>query len=414
MRDEFPIFIAHPELIYLDTAATAHKPRCVIDALSQFYREEYATVHRAIYRSSALATEKYNQTRESAKNFLNAVYAEEIVFTRGTTDAINLVAASWGKTFLGPGDEILISEMEHHSNMVPWQMIAAATGASLRFIPMNAQGVLQWEGQITPKTRLVAIAHVSNVTGTVNPIAQIAVAAHKMGALILVDGAQAAPHMPVDVQLLNCDFYTFSGHKCYGPTGVGILYGKKSILEKMPPIQGGGDMIERVDLDKSTYQLPPLRFEAGTPLIAEVVALKTAFDFIEEIGRDQIAVYENELLLRATSGLKEIPGIQILGTAPEKGPILTFHIEGIHPLDLASLLDFKNIAIRSGHLCAQPTLRAFGKTVAARASFGIYNTPEEVDLFVCAVGQVVNQLQQQSLVFSQSPSAQPNNLVPFP
>lgn len=382
MRNKFPIFSAHPELIYLDSAATAHKPQRVIDALARFYAEDYATVHRAIYRASLKATEQYNETRATAARFLNAQCPEEIVFTRGTTDAINLIAHSYGATFLKSGDEILISEMEHHSNIVPWQMIAKQTGAIVRWIPMDEQGVLQWEGMITPKTKIVSLAQISNVTGTINPVAAIGRAAHAMGAKMVVDGAQAAPHLKIDVQAMDCDFYAFSGHKCYGPTGVGVLYGKKELLEVMPPIQGGGDMIERVDLAGTTYQMPPLRFEAGTPLIAEVIALKTALEFIEE---NRMA---DPLLSYATARLEAIPGLKIIGTAPQKGPIITFHIEGIHPLDLATLLDLKNIAIRSGHLCAQPLLRKFGLTAAARVSFGIYNTEEEIDLFADALTEI--------------------------
>jgi cysteine desulfurase/selenocysteine lyase len=375
MRDEFPIFEAHPELIYLDSAATAHKPRCVIEALTRFYSKEYATVHRAAYRASLKATELYNESRETAARFLNAEF-EEIVFTRGTTDAINLVAQSYQ---LNPGDEILITEMEHHSNLVPWQMLAKSIGASLRVIPIDDQANLLWQDKITPKTKIVAVAHISNVTGTINPIAEIARAAHKVGAILVVDGAQAAPHLPLDVKALDCDFYAFSGHKCYGPTGVGVLYGKKELLDKMPPIEGGGDMIEQVTLEETTYQKPPLRFEAGTPIIGSVIALKTALEFTKEHqGHPSLLPYATERLL-------EIPNLKIIGTAPQKGPILTFHIEGIHPLDIATMLDLKNIAIRSGHLCAQPLLKRFGLKNAARASFGIYNTVEEVDQFVEAL-----------------------------
>jgi len=386
MRDEFPIFSEHPELIYLDSAATAHKPHCVIDALTRFYAEEYATVHRAVYRSALKASVKYNETRVVAARFLNASEPEEIVFTRGTTDAINLVAFSYGKTFLKQGDEILISEMEHHSNIVPWQMVAKQTGAVLKWIPMNAQGILEWENCIGPKTKFISLAHVSNVTGTINPIAEIGKAACKVGAKFLVDGAQAAPHMKIDVQALGCDFYAFSGHKCYGPTGVGVLYGKKELLGVMPPVQGGGDMIEQVYLEQTTFQKPPLRFEAGTPIIGSVVALKTALEFLEA------NLQPEGLLEHATSRLLEIENLKIIGTAPLKGPIITFQIEGIHPLDLATLLDLKNIAIRSGHLCAQPLLRKFGLTTAARASFGIYNTLEDVDRFVDAVATVAKTL----------------------
>ena len=364
----------------------------MIDALAHFYAAEYATVHRAIYRPSLKATEKYHASRETARAFLNAARAEEIVFTRGTTDALNLVAKSFGKAILQPGDEILISEMEHHSNIVPWQMLAQETGALLRWIPMDLRGVLQWQGAITPRTKIVSLAHVSNVTGTVNPLAEIAQAAKAQGAFLVVDGAQAAPHMPVDVQALGADFYAFSSHKCYGPTGVGVLYGRQELLERMPPLQGGGDMIEEVRLEKTTYQRPPLRFEAGTPIIGSAIAFKTALDFIEEMGRENIASHVDALLRRATGHLAQIPGLKILGTAPHKGPLLTFHVEGVHPLDIATLLDLKNIAIRSGHLCAQPVLRRFGIEAAARASFAIYNTLEEVDRFAEELNKIVANL----------------------
>jgi cysteine desulfurase/selenocysteine lyase len=391
-RSLFPIFMHQPKLIYLDSAATAHKPQSVIDALTRFYSAEYATVHRAIYRPSLEATERYNDTREAVRQFLNAADSSEIIFTRGTTDSLNLVAASYGRTFLKKGDEILISTVEHHSNVVPWQMLAKQTGAVLKFIPIDALGQLLWENCIGPKTKIVALAHVSNVTGTINPIAAIALRSHAVGAIVVVDGAQGAPHMEVDVRKLGCDFYAFSGHKCYGPTGIGILYGKKELLEKMPPIQGGGDMIARVDLEESSYAPPPLRFEAGTPVIGGAIALKAALDFIKSIGLKQISAHENALLKRATEQLLAIPNLRILGTAPNKGPILTFHIEGVHPLDLATLLDLDNIAIRSGHLCAQPAMRAFGLEAAARASFGIYNTAEEVDLFAAAIRKAVGKL----------------------
>ncbi len=381
LREEFPIFSHQPELIFLDNAATSHKPRSVIEALSHFYAAEYATVHRTVYRSSLGASEKYRAAREAACRFLHAKQAEEIVFTRGTTDALNLVAASFAPTILRPGDEILVSHMEHHSNLVPWQMAAQKTGATLRFIPIDERGVLLWEGQIGAKTKIVALAHISNVTGTKNPIHAIARAAHKAGAVFVVDGAQAPSHIPVDVQEIDCDFYAFSGHKCYGRTGIGILYGKKEWLEAMPPLQGGGDMIARVDFASSTYAAPPLRFEAGTPLIGAAIVLKTALDFITDVGFEAIQAHEEFLLSYAMEKMKRVEGLKILGQAPEKGPILTFTLEGIHPLDLATFLDVKNIAIRSGHLCAQPLLRFFGVDAAARASFALYNTQEEIDLF---------------------------------
>ncbi len=385
MRREFPIFKKHPGFIYLDSAATAQKPKCVIDALVKFYSQDYATVHRALYSHSIRASEQYHLTRVEAAHFLNAD-PDEIVFTRGTTDAINLVAQSYGRTFLEPGDEILISEMEHHSNFVPWQMLAKEKSLSLRLIPMDERGVLQWEGQITPKTKIVSLAHVSNVTGTINPIREIAAAAHAVGAKMVVDGAQAAPHMRIDVRSLGADFYAFSGHKCYGPTGVGILFGKRELLFSMPPVQGGGDMIAWVEEEGSAYQSPPMRFEAGTPIIGSVIALRSALQFVQ---KSAYHLGPHPLLEYATQELKAIAGLRIIGTAPEKGPIITFHIDGIHPLDLATFLDLKNIAIRSGHLCAQPLLKKFELDAAARVSFGIYNTLEEIDSLVEAVKEVV-------------------------
>jgi cysteine desulfurase/selenocysteine lyase len=365
MRNQFPIFEKHPELVYFDSAATAQKPKCVIDALASFYAEEYGTVHRAIYKGSLLATEKYNATREAARKFLNAEHLEEIVFTRGTTDALNLIALSWGRTHLKKGDEICVSEKEHHSNFVPWQMLAEEKGLTL--VP-----------EITPQTRLVAVAHMTNVTGEIRPIAAIVQEAKKVGAIVVVDGAQAAPHLKIDVQALGCDFYAFSSHKCYGPTGVGILYGKKELLESMPPVIGGGDMIHQVSVDKTTFAAPPLRFEAGTPIIGSVIALRSALDFLALADKTD----ENKLRILLEEQLQEIEGLRILGESSDKGPLTTFTIEGVHPLDVATLLDLKNIAIRSGHLCAQPCLRSFGLEAALRVSFGLYNTVEEVHYFL--------------------------------
>lgn len=382
MRDKFPIFQRHPNWIYLDSAATAHKPKCVIDALVQFYAEDYATVHRAIYQNARKASEDYHATRVCAAEFLHAD-PEEIVFTKGTTDAINLVAQNYAH-FLKSGDEILVSEMEHHANLVPWQMAAKRSGAQLKWIPMNGEGVLEWEGTITPRTKVVAVGHISNVTGTINPIADIVEAAHRVGAHVVVDGAQAAPHIAIDVAALGCDFYAFSGHKCYGPTGVGILFGKKEHLLRMAPVQGGGDMIERVDFDETTYQVPPLRFEAGTPPIASVIALKEALHFVQA-HRD----VHPDLLPYATEKLAQIDGVKIIGSAKQKGPILTFHIAGIHPLDVATFLDLQDISVRSGHLCAQPLLRKFGLSAALRASFAVYNTRQEVDRFLFALNEAV-------------------------
>lgn len=382
-RSLFPIFETDPDWIYLDSAATAHKPKMVIDALSQLYQEEYATVHRAIYRRSLLATEKYCDTRETVRRFIHADRPEEIIFTRGTTDGINLVASSLRDSFR-PGDEIIVCEIEHHSNLVPWQMLAEKTGAKILWAKVDDEGTLDLESfrvLLNKNTKLVAIAHMSNATGTIHPIREIAAWTHEVGAKILVDGAQAAAHLPIDVQHLDVDFYVFSGHKCYGPTGVGVLYGKYQWLDEMPPIQGGGDMVDQVEFHKSTYQLPPLKFEAGTPLIGPVIALKPALEWLMELGLARIAAWEHKLYSTALQAIETIPGFRMIGSSPNKGPLLTFSIEGVHPLDLATLLDIKNISIRSGHLCAQTALRRFGLTAAARASFGIYNTLEEAERF---------------------------------
>ena len=389
MREEFPIFRNHPNLCYLDSAATAHKPDAVIHALKEFYEKDYGTVHRAIYRQSLRATEKYAEAREKVCFFLNANSSQEIIFTKGTTDSLNIVATSLTKTFLKPGDEILVSEMEHHSNLVPWQMAAKECGATLSFIPMNEQGVLEWEGKITSKTKIVAVAHMSNVTGTMNPIAPISQEAKKVGAFLVVDGAQAAPHMPVDVQKLGCDFYAFSSHKCYGPTGIGVLFGKKELLEVMTPIQGGGDMILRVDLMETTYAPPPLRFEAGTPLIAQAIGFKAALDWIDNVTRSHLYAHTHALRTYTEEKLNEIPGLHILGQAPEKGGLITFTVDGAHPLDIATLLDAEEIAIRSGHLCAQPLLRKFGLESALRVSFAAYNTEADAERFVKALKRII-------------------------
>jgi cysteine desulfurase / selenocysteine lyase len=381
-RESFPIFRHHPDWIYLDSAATMHKPQCVIDALTQFYSQDYATVHRAIYRASMRATEQYNDARETVRRFLNGAHPEEIVFTRGTTESINLVS----RTFpLERGDEVLLSGLEHHSNLVPWQMLAKEKGIVLKWIPVLEDGTVKMPLELSKKTKLIAVTHVSNVTGVITPIREIVQAARRVGAAILVDGAQAAPHMPIDVQALDVDFYAFSGHKCYGPTGIGVLYGKKERLMAMAPMQGGGAMVDRVDLEQSTYQEPPLRFEAGTPMIGSAIGLKAALEFIQKIGIPAAAEWEQHLLALATQRLSRIPRLRIIGTAPRKGPIITFTIEKVHPLDLGALLDCKNIAIRTGHLCAQPLLRRFGCESALRASFALYNTEEEVEQFVRAI-----------------------------
>lgn len=390
-RADFPML--QKEVIYFDSAATSLKPQTVIDAMDRFYTSEYGTVHRAVYRLAAHATAAYSQVREKVRAFLSAAHYDEIVFTKGTTEAINLVAASYGRTILNPGDEVIISAMEHHSNIVPWQLICQEKGAHLKIIPMNLQGELiidAYEALLSPRTRIVSIAHISNALGTLNPIKEIIALAHEKGARVFIDGAQSAPHLPIDVQALDADFFAFSGHKAFGPTGIGILYGKRELLEMMPPYQGGGDMIETVSFEKTTFQKSPLKFEAGTPNIGSVMGLGAALDYISFLGRDNIAAYEQELLTYATAKLESIPHLKIIGTAAKKGPIISFVVDGVHPLDLGTFLDSRHIAIRTGHQCAQPVMQHFGVTAAARLSFAPYNTLEEVDVFVKALEEIVS------------------------
>lgn len=392
-RDDFP----HLETlgcVYLDSAATAQKPTTVLNTLLEFYEKQYGTVHRAVYSLAAHATARYSGARVTVQKFLNARSEEEIIFTKGTTESINLVADAFG-SLLRPGDVILISEMEHHSNIVPWQLLAEKKGITLKAIPMSPTGELlldDYRALLTSEVKLVAIAHISNVTGTINPIEEMIRMAHEQGAKVLIDGAQSAPHMPVDVQALDVDFFAFSGHKAFGPTGVGVLYGKSVLLKAMPPYQGGGDMIQTVTLEKTTFQDPPLRFEAGTPMIAEVIALGSALDYITQVGRDNIFAYEALLLAQATAEMQKVPGIRILGTAPHKGAILTFVAEGVHPLDLGAILDGKGFAIRTGHLCAQPALKKFGVASAARISFAPYNTSDEIEAFMAALQSALSLL----------------------
>jgi len=387
-RKDFPMLkrrIQGKPLIYLDTAATAQKPQVVIDTISEFYQNQYGTVHRTAYELCAFATQQYEQVREQVRRLLNASKVEEIIFTKGTTESINLVAHSFGKKFIFPGDEILISAMEHHANIVPWQMACEERGAELKVIPMNSKGELDLEAYqalLNDCTKLVAVAHISNSTGTLNPIKQICQMAHKAGAKILVDGAQSAPHMPVDVKLLDADFFVFSGHKMYGPTGIGILYGKEELLNAMPPYQGGGDMVDKVTFEKTTYNKLPLKFEAGTPPIAEVIGLGAAIEFTQKVGLSNIEHHEKKLLENATQLLIALPGIRLIGTAKEKGAIITFVAEGVHALDIGSLLDIRGVAIRTGTLCAQTALQFFGVDSVCRASFAFYNTAEEVTLFI--------------------------------
>ncbi|GAB5411059.1 MAG: cysteine desulfurase [Chlamydiales bacterium] len=399
VRCEFPMLRSHMSgrpLIYLDTAATSHKPESVIEAMNRFYSEEYATVHRAVYELAAKATEKYCVVRRKVQKFIHAKEEEEIIFTRGTTDSINLIASSFGKKFIHEGDEVLISEMEHHSNIVPWQLLAKERGATLKWIPMQESGELdmqQFHKLLSEKTKLVSIAHIANSTGTINPIDEIIEAAHAKGAKVLIDGAQAAGHMPINVQTIGCDFYVFSGHKMYGPTGVGLLYGKRELLEEMPPYQGGGDMIDRVDMEGATFQNAPLKFEAGTPLIAQVIGLGEAIDFLERWNLEDVHAWEQRLLQKATKELQAIPELKIWGTAPKKGAIISFTVGGLHALDIGTFMGLKGFAIRTGHLCAQPTLKHFGLSSLARISFGIYNTLEDVELFVEALKETMLLLQ---------------------
>jgi cysteine desulfurase / selenocysteine lyase len=378
-------------LVYLDSAATSLKPQAVIDAVSQFYTENYGTVHRAVYSLAGASTAHYNAVRSQVQQFLHAQSSDEIIFTKGTTEAVNLVAFSFGEAFVQPGDEILISAMEHHSNIVPWQLMCQRKRAHLKIIPVLESGELDWEAYeklLTPRTKLVSVAHISNVLGMINPIKKIVESAHRMGAKVFVDGAQSAPHLPIDVQDLGCDFFAFSGHKVYGPTGIGILYGKRELLRQMPPYQGGGDMIEAVSFEKTTFQEPPLKFEAGTPLIAEVIGLGAALDYVKSYGHAAIAAHEADLIRHAVQQLSQIEGMKILGGIENRSSLVAFNIEDVHPLDAATMLDLKGIAVRSGHLCAQPLLQRFGCTSALRLSIAPYNTVEEIAYFCAELASV--------------------------
>ncbi len=395
IRQDFPILkqrIHGKPLVYLDNAASAQKPQAVIDALSRFYSTSYANVHRGIHQLSEQATETYETARLSVQRFIGAAEANEIIFVRGTTEAINLVAQTYGRTHLQAGDEILISTMEHHSNIVPWQMLCEATGAILRVVQISDDGELlldDYERLVTTKTRLIAIAHISNVLGTINPIRKIVEIAHRHQVPVLVDGAQAAPHVALDMQALDCDFYAFSGHKLFGPTGIGVLYGKASLLEAMPPYQGGGHMIQSVTFEKTTYNTVPDRFEAGTPNIAGVVGLGAAIEYVNEIGLEAIRAYEGELLAYATDQLSRISGVRLIGTAKEKVGVLSFVVDGIHPHDLGTLLDNEGIAIRAGHHCAQPLMSRFGIPATARASLAFYNTRADIDALTAGIHQAI-------------------------
>ena len=385
IRNDFPILkqeIHGRPLVYLDSAATTQKPQVVIEAINRYYTEQNANVHRGVYHLSQLATREYEDARVKIQHLINAGETHEIIFTRSTTEGINLVANSYGRKFIHENDEIVISAMEHHSNIVPWQMLTEQTGAKLRVIPINDDGELlieEFEKILNPRVRLVAVAHISNALGTINPVKRIIELAHSIDAPVLLDGAQGAPHMPVDVRDLDCDFYTFSGHKLYGPTGIGVLYGKSELLDAMPPFQGGGDMIASVTFEKTTYNVLPAKFEAGTPHIEGAIVLGVAADYLESIGLENISTYEHDLLNYATEVIGAIPGVRIIGTAREKAGVLSFTLKDIHPHDIGTILDQEGIAIRAGHHCAQPVMKRFGIPATARASFAFYNTREEVD-----------------------------------
>ncbi|MGA2723591.1 MAG: cysteine desulfurase [Bryobacteraceae bacterium] len=394
VREDFPVLkqrIHGKPLVYLDNAATAQKPFAVIDAIRKFYEVDCANIHRGVHELSQRSTAAYEETRSKAKRFLNARAKNELIFVRGATEGINLVAASWGRKNVKEGDEIVISALEHHSNIVPWQMLCEEKGAKLRVIPMDDRGELlleEYEKLLGPRTRMVAVGHVSNALGTINPVRQIIEMAHRAGALALIDGAQAAPHLKIDVQALDADFYTFSGHKVYGPTGIGILYGKARLLNAMPPYQGGGDMIKSVTFEKTIYNDLPYKFEAGTPNIAGGIGLGAAFDYVTRIGLDKIAAYEHELLVYGTEALSRIPGLRLIGTAREKAAVLSFVMDGIHPHDIGTVLDRQGIAVRTGHHCAQPVMDRFGVPATARASLALYNTFAEIDALVAGLGKV--------------------------
>ena len=385
VRRDFPILertMRGKPLVYLDSAASAQKPRSVIDAVSRFYENHYANIHRGVYELSETATRMHDEARAKAAAFLGAADPREIVFTRNATEAINLVAWSWGRTRLRPGDEVLVTELEHHANLVPWQLLCEDRGARLRVAPIDDRGELRldaFDTLLSERTKLVSVTHVSNALGTILPVRELAARAHRAGAVVLIDGAQAVPRLPVDVQEIGCDFYAFSGHKLYGPTGIGVLYGKLALLDAMPPWQAGGDMISSVSYEKSTFADPPYRFEAGTPDIAGAVGLGAATDYVEGLGLERIAAHEAELLAYGAARLSEIPGVRLVGTAREKTGVLSFVVDAIHPHDLGTVLDQEGVAIRAGHHCAQPLMERLGLPATARASLGVFNVRADLD-----------------------------------
>ncbi|MBI1357303.1 MAG: SufS family cysteine desulfurase [Acidobacteria bacterium] len=394
LRRDFPSLdqqVHDKPLAYLDNAASAQTPLPVIDAIRDHYLRDRSNVHRGVHELSQRATNAYEKARVKVQRFLNAPSYEEIIWTRGTTEGVNLVASSWGRANVRAGDEVLISALEHHSNIVPWQMLCQQSGATLRVIPMNQAGELlqdEYERLLTERTKLVAVNHVSNALGTINPVREMIAKAHAVGAVVLIDGAQAIPHMAVDVRALDADFYAFSGHKIFGPTGIGALYGKKALLEAMPPYQGGGDMIASVTFEKTIYNDLPYKFEAGTPNIADAIGLGAAVDYVQKIGMDAIAAYEAELLSYATEKVAAIDGVRLIGTARHKASVLSFEVVGVHPHDVGTILDREGVAVRAGHHCAQPVMEFYGVAATTRASFAFYNTREEIDQLVGAIGKV--------------------------
>ncbi|BET65603.1 cysteine desulfurase [Opitutales bacterium ASA1] len=394
LRQDFPILdvrIGAKPLIYFDNAATTHKPQVVIDAIQRFYLLQNANIHRGVHYLSQQATDRYEAARGRIARFFNAASADEIVFVRGATEAINLVANTWGATNLREGDEILVTGMEHHANIVPWQLVARRTGAKLRVAPVTDDGEVDldaYRALLGERTKLVAFVHVSNALGTVNPVDEMIGAAKAVGATVLLDGAQSAPHLPVDLQRLGCDFFVCSGHKIYGPTGIGILYGRMSVLESMPPWEGGGDMIQKVTFEETTFKAPPSRFEAGTPHISGAIALATAVDYLDRIGRERIAAHEEKIATYAVARLSTVDGLRIVGMPSKRAGAVSFTMDGVHPHDIGTILDSEGVAIRAGHHCTQPLMRRLGLSATARASFGLYNTTTEVDALVHALGHV--------------------------
>ncbi len=395
IRQDFPILhqeIQGKPLIYFDNAATSQKPRSVIDSLNTYYTGMNANVHRGIHTLAERSTQAFEDTRELVRHFLNAQSIEEVIYTKGTTESLNLVASSYGQIAVNEGDEVIISTMEHHSNIVPWQLLCERKKAILKVIPINDKGELlfeEFEKLISERTKIVSVVHVSNTLGTINPVKKIIDTAHQFGAITVIDGAQATPHVEIDVQDLNADFYAFSGHKVYGPTGIGILYGKKKLLEQMPPYMGGGEMIKEVTFEKTTYNDLPYKFEAGTPNIGDAVALKNAIEFVLEIGRENIANHEQELLEYATQKLQEIPNLRIIGEANHKASVVSFVVDGVHSMDIGMMLDANGIAVRTGNHCTMPLMARFGIEGTVRASFAIYNTTEEIDRFVSELQRII-------------------------